>query len=288
MTVQIPLTKSMCALVDDADAEIVNQCRWYAFPSKHTWYACRRYVQDGRSISQNMHTLITGWSFVDHRNGNGLDNRRENLRAATHTQNLGNRRKVRGKSRFKGVYWIDRSKVRPWVASIQIHGKGRHLGYFASEEEAGRAYDDAAREAFGEFAALNFPRPGERSALDLFRPDVPEIEPAQTCERPPANWAGRLKRLGNGVSEIRWEDPPPQDTARKPEQQLDHHAIAEALRSRPDQWALIAVGKHPSLARHIQRAKGASSYAPAGAYEATYRFIDGVAHTYARYVGGVQ
>lgn len=100
---------------------------------------------------------------VDHKNGNGLDNQRSNLRIVTRSQNMHNQRKTRGSSQFKGVSWF-----RPysnWRAYITIDDRRKHLGYFTSEEDAGRAYDTAARAAFGEYACVNFPLDGERSAL---------------------------------------------------------------------------------------------------------------------------
>ena len=108
---------------------------------------------------------------VDHRDGNTLDNRRENLRVATAAQNVRNARKKRSAttSRYKGVFFTrgrkGRSLSKPWQAQIRRGGKNRYLGCFETAEAAALAYDTAARETFGEFACLNFPRDGERSAL---------------------------------------------------------------------------------------------------------------------------
>ena len=103
--------------------------------------------------------------MTDHVNGNGLDNRRVNLRPATRSQNGGNRRKaVATGSRFKGVTPYIGHPGR-WLAYITLNKSKRHLGIFDDEAVAGRAYDDAARSLFGEFAALNFPEVGERGAL---------------------------------------------------------------------------------------------------------------------------
>jgi hypothetical protein len=103
-----------------------------------------------------MHRLILGLSLgdpdqIDHINGDKLDNRRSNLRIATRSQNLANQQKSRGatSSRYKGVHW-DRSKQK-WRATI----RSQHLGCFASEEDAARAYNRAARQAWGEYAYLN-------------------------------------------------------------------------------------------------------------------------------------
>lgn len=110
-----------------------------------------------------MHMMLTGYARTDHRNGDGLDNRRANLRAATDQDNLRNMRKHRGSSRFKGVCW--HCNDRCWNVKIRLGGRAVNLGAFADEVAAALAYDAAAREYFGEFAALNFPLPGERSAL---------------------------------------------------------------------------------------------------------------------------
>jgi hypothetical protein len=95
--------------------------------------------------------------LVDHINGNGLDCRRENLRLCTAKENAHNRKPwAKAKiSKFKGV-----TRYHPrrpgWDAQICSDGKVLYLGHFATEEEAARAYDSAARDAFGDFALLNF------------------------------------------------------------------------------------------------------------------------------------
>ncbi len=106
-----------------------------------------------------MHRLITRapkGKVVDHENGDGLDNRRANLRVCDHRQNRRNHQRPRkgGASRFHGVGWWKRDQK--WRAKISVDGRTIHLGYFADEEDAARAYDQAAREHFGEYASTNF------------------------------------------------------------------------------------------------------------------------------------
>lgn len=104
-----------------------------------------------------MHREVIGVSDsreVDHKNGEGLDNRKMNLRVATHSQNKQNSRKqVECSSRFKGVHWnINESK---WQVRIQVNGQRVHLGYFDDEEIAAQVYDQAAKQEFGEYACTN-------------------------------------------------------------------------------------------------------------------------------------
>lgn len=174
VTVEIPLTRGLVALVDDDDAPTVRAYTWAAMRGPRTWYAHRNGIRrpDGRYAGQLMHTLLTGWPRVDHLNGNGLDNRRPNLRPASASENARNSRKRQGAtSRYKGVHWSKRR--RGWIAKIYVPkvGSGRlarpvELGCFDAETAAAHAYDDAARSHFGPFAALNFPLPGERYALE--------------------------------------------------------------------------------------------------------------------------
>lgn len=94
--------------------------------------------------------------IVDHRDHEGLNNTRTNLRLATRSQNSCNNKKTRGRSsKYKGV---SRDKRGYWRAKIHFKGKHIFLGYFDNEIDAARAYDKAAKELHGEFAVLNFPQ----------------------------------------------------------------------------------------------------------------------------------
>jgi len=158
----IALTKGRFAIVDADDFEWLNQYTWCINGTgRGKWYACR---MEGRTMIR-MHRMIMNapkGMLVDHINGNGLDNRRSNLRLCTPRQNMGNRRKCRGKSAYKGVFYhkIDGKRY----AKIKYKGETIHLGTFDDDVEAARAYDRKAVELFGEFACLNFPEEHGRSA----------------------------------------------------------------------------------------------------------------------------
>jgi len=156
---EIPLTQGKVALVDDADYEQLVKYRWYALKSYHTYYAVRNGSRTlGKQSLILMHRVIMRalpGQETDHVDGNGLNNRHENLRLCTTAENQHNQRKHRGSSRFKGV-WRHTNR-QAWEAGIGIDCKKLYLGYFHNEDDAAKAYDRAARELFGEFACLNFP-----------------------------------------------------------------------------------------------------------------------------------
>jgi hypothetical protein len=158
---EIQLTQGKVALVDDEDYADLSQFKWYARRDENRFYAVRNknYGRDGKRIPEQMHRRILNAQLgekVDHENHNGLDNRRENIRVCTQSQNMWNRLKQVRKtsSKFKGVCW--REDITAWKVSITINRKQMHLGYFQDEDQAACAYDAAARKYFGEFALVNF------------------------------------------------------------------------------------------------------------------------------------
>jgi hypothetical protein len=162
---RIPLTQGQFAIVDDADYERVAPYKWCAAWSEgsRTFYALHQF--SGQKNLTPMHRLILclqKGEQVDHRDHDGLNNRRSNLRKSDAHTNAQNRLKPRRRggtsSQFKGVHWVwDRHR---WEARIKPVGYlyQLRLGYFQDEEEAARAYDKAAKAHFGEFAYLNFQR----------------------------------------------------------------------------------------------------------------------------------
>jgi hypothetical protein len=154
MTKEIPLTRGMVALVDDADFDWLNQWKWCATAGG---YAMRR-INITRTIGEYiyMHRLIAGAGegvYADHINHDTLDNRRCNLRIATPGESIRNTRARKNNlSVFKGVV---RNRSSRWAARIQVDGAPIHLGYFLTQREAAHAYNEAAIQLHGEFACLN-------------------------------------------------------------------------------------------------------------------------------------
>ncbi len=162
---RVPVGRGLFALVSPED---------YARLSAHAWrlggttpqrrYARRTIrVGKGRAAPKRavfMHRVVAGAApgqFVDHVNGDTLDNRRENLRLCTAAENARNVRSSKNQKRggFKGVAW--HPKAKKWQAHIRVDRRNVYLGLHATPEDAARAYDRAAAERFGAFAALNFP-----------------------------------------------------------------------------------------------------------------------------------
>lgn len=162
--VSTPTYPNMVALIDEADVGLVidGGTGWCARKSKTTFYAVRRIGGRKQPQMQSLHRHILGLNdpkvFADHKSGDGLDNRRSNLREASAAQNAWNAsRRPNGTSQYRGVSWD--AERRRWTATISLGLRGgrKSLGRFDDEQAAALAYDAAARTQYGEHARLNFP-----------------------------------------------------------------------------------------------------------------------------------
>lgn len=150
--------QSFICYIDTADYPLVKDYRWraVAFHRSCTFYARANFGNRPHRSTIFMHRLLLPGALlsIDHKDGNGLNNRRDNLRPATQSQQTANcskRTNVLTASRFKGV---SKSGER-FYAYVRINGKRKHLGTYSTEAEAALAYDEAAKKHFGEFASLN-------------------------------------------------------------------------------------------------------------------------------------
>jgi len=151
---EITLTKGQVAKVSSEDFENLSKWKWFSISCTDAHVYAARYVWNkGDSYVVLMHReIFPEAQYIDHANHDTLDNRRENLRPCSQSQNQGNRVINKdNKSGYKGVCW--NKEKRKWEAKC----KRRHLGRFDSPEEAARAYDASAIKHFGEFAHINFP-----------------------------------------------------------------------------------------------------------------------------------
>ena len=146
----IPLTKGKFALVDEQDYEPLSKYFWCYTRQGYAEATQRKLYDINRIMHRNMFPPTE--LEVDHINGDKLDNRRANLRLATREQNSKNLRPQKGR-KYKGVYY--RKKFDNWVASISLDKKLIYLGVFNTDDDAARAYNEAAKRMHGEFAWLN-------------------------------------------------------------------------------------------------------------------------------------
>jgi hypothetical protein len=152
----VTLTKGYEAVIDAADVHLVEGRNWTADISSRTVYAYSTDLTGPKRRKVYMHRLLKGEPLglqVDHKDSDGLNNRQDNLREATHSQNCHNSRlPVHNTSGYKGVCW--HKQRGKWLASININGRKKSLGLFKTAEDAYDAYCKASDNLRGEFSRL--------------------------------------------------------------------------------------------------------------------------------------
>lgn len=161
---EIQLTRGKSVFVDDEDYEDLAKYKWHTLKGTQTFYAVRWSKNpEGKRVLLLMHRIIMDASpnkFVDHIDGNGLNDCKSNLRLCTQQENNFNKQASSNcSSRFLGVSLSKRTikgkTYTGWRSTIKAFGKWEHIGYFKTEEEAATAYNERAKILFGEFARIN-------------------------------------------------------------------------------------------------------------------------------------
>lgn len=151
----IPLTQGFHAIVDEEDYDYLMQWDWHTRNCNGLLYATR--IDGGKVILMHRFLMNETQSdrFIDHRDGDTLNNQKHNLRSCSHAENMRNRVLIckNNTSGFKGVFW--RKDKLKWQAQIRFNTKSIHIGYFKSIIDAAKAYNEAAIKYHGEFARLN-------------------------------------------------------------------------------------------------------------------------------------
>lgn len=161
--VAISMKDGRIVFFDETDYSTVKDFHWCPRKFGNTFYATAHEFGGGRRGPISMHRLILGLKkgdgkVVDHKDGNGLNNKRENLRLCTHSQNTANSNFKNSSAGFIGVFHRKGKTSNPFDATIKYNGKSIFLGSFKTPKEAAMARDKKAIELFGEFAKLNFPK----------------------------------------------------------------------------------------------------------------------------------
>jgi hypothetical protein len=156
---KISLSKGLEVLVDNKDFKGLSKFSWHSQKNKNTYYAVTKpWVKGtGKCKTIYMHRFLTEAEkgmVVDHIDGNGLNNQRDNLRVCTQTQNMMNRGKqLNNSSGYKGV--VKHPLCNKWMTRIKVGSKHIYLGLYMTKEEAAQVYNDAAINYYGEYATLN-------------------------------------------------------------------------------------------------------------------------------------
>ena len=149
--------KGQKVFVDKRDFAEVTRYKWSLEKGANTYYLVRKKGPRGKVKRIVLHRLLTNapkGTQVDHKNGNGLDNRRKNLRICKQQHNLWNQgKRLNRTSKYKGVSWCKAAKK--WQVHITVNYKNIYLGLFKCEKEAAKKYNKAAKKFFGQFARSN-------------------------------------------------------------------------------------------------------------------------------------
>jgi hypothetical protein len=154
----VPVGKSHSAMLDDSDFPLVLRYKWNLLRGANgRLYAYRWWLEGRKRRYEYLHHLLMGHNRIDHRNRNGLDCQRANMRVASRSQNAANSKlPANNTTGFKGVKWCTETyRLKPWQAQITVDGEFKSLGYYATPEEAAAAYVQAAKKYFGEFARFH-------------------------------------------------------------------------------------------------------------------------------------
>lgn len=157
--IQIELTQGKYAIVDKEDFERVSSIKWCFNKSGYAIAHKKGSGKKGQNISMHRFIMNTPKGMdTDHINGNGLDNRKENLRICTHQENIQNQQiqNINKSSIYKGVSF--RKDIKKWSTKLQVKNRQIVIGVFPTERSAAMAYDIWAKDLFGSFAKLNFER----------------------------------------------------------------------------------------------------------------------------------
>ncbi|MCK5604153.1 HNH endonuclease [Candidatus Pacearchaeota archaeon] len=152
---EMKLKTGEVVFIDKKDYAVISQYSWYRHPvgSHHLLYAAA-WVNNKNTLMHRFLLNLNKNEMTDHINGNGLDNRRSNLRKCTHQENMFNKKKYKNnKCGYKGVYWSPHHSK--WRVTLYKYKKRFYIGYYRDLIEAAKAYNEAAIEHHGEFARLN-------------------------------------------------------------------------------------------------------------------------------------
>ena len=156
-TTRIELSGGHIGILNTSDIDEVKDIKWYPHldrKSKRYYIRSSKEAYVGRIFMHRLLLKANKNDLVDHRDFNGLNNCRDNIRLCKHDENMKHRKPQKGR-RYKGVYPCKSSQINPYKALIQINGRVVHLGVFPTEIEGAKAYNRTASLIHGEFALLN-------------------------------------------------------------------------------------------------------------------------------------